>query len=247
MLYPSAFDSEKVARLSDRQFRLWVWMISQADDEGRGQWWPARAGAAVNFADPSTSEDAERDAGAICEAELAEIYEVNGERFYQMHDWKDFQRVQADRRHKSSYPVPDCIQSGSSLESNCLLNVNVNGNDNDNRNEGRDTNRRAKEIAEAGVAYINELAKGKLSPQVADITTLELVAGQLIKNPEYTLDDFKRAADKCAHWLDDGKPRGVRQGFRPRKLWGPEMQDHLSKPDEVGGGSWKDSLKDVFE
>jgi hypothetical protein len=34
-LKPEALQHRKVGRLNDRQFRLWVGMLTQADDEGR--------------------------------------------------------------------------------------------------------------------------------------------------------------------------------------------------------------------
>src|SRR6266478_4836569 len=41
-LKPEALQHRKVGRLSDRSFRLWLGLITQADDEGRMIWDPAQ-------------------------------------------------------------------------------------------------------------------------------------------------------------------------------------------------------------
>ena len=98
----SAFTSDKIAELSDFEFRLWVGLITQADDAGRGDARPAiikgRVFALRAEVTPSDIEDA---LIRLAELECISYYRVGGKPYYSFPKWAEHQRV---RDVKPKYP-----------------------------------------------------------------------------------------------------------------------------------------------
>ena len=101
----SICDSEKVSRMTDFQFRLWIGLITQADDAGRGDARPAiLKGRIFPLRDQVTSKqiyDAMRELATIGSVVL---YEVDGKPYYAHKNWSDHQRI---RDVKPKYPAPE--------------------------------------------------------------------------------------------------------------------------------------------
>jgi hypothetical protein len=114
LLYPSLWDSEKVACLSNEAFRLYIWMLTQADDDGRSDWFPGRIASGPWLANPIPVADAVNIIKEVGAAGLAVLYEFGGKRYYQVNKWHDFQHFKTGRYEESTYPAPDT--SGSSLD-----------------------------------------------------------------------------------------------------------------------------------
>lgn len=98
----SAFLSEKIASLSDFEFRLWVGLITQADDAGRGDARPAIIkGRVFALRERVTFKDIDAALHALAAAGCVSLYEVGGKPYYQFQSWAKHQRV---RDAKPKYP-----------------------------------------------------------------------------------------------------------------------------------------------
>lgn len=101
----TAFTSDSIAQLSDFQFRLWVGLITQADDAGRGD---ARAailkGRIFALRDKVREVDIEKGLQALAKNRSIFLYEVAGKPFYAFPKWAEHQRV---RNAKPKYPAPE--------------------------------------------------------------------------------------------------------------------------------------------
>ena len=126
----SICDSEKLAALSDFEFRLWVGLITQADDAGRGDARPAYIkGHVFPFRERVTTKDIDAALHALAAGSCVTLYTVGGRPYYSFPSWAKHQRI---RDCKPKYPGPenadlpqpaaDCglnpIQSESESESN---------------------------------------------------------------------------------------------------------------------------------
>ncbi len=97
--------SEKVAALSDFEFRLWIGLITQADDAGRGD---ARAavikGRVFPLRDTVTIKSISGSLHALEHNGLIRLYTVGGKLIYCFPHWTEHQRV---RDCKPKYPAPE--------------------------------------------------------------------------------------------------------------------------------------------
>jgi len=98
----SAFLSEKVASLSDFEFRLWVGLITQADDAGRGDARPAIIkGRIFALRDRTTQKDIDVALRNLAAVGCVSLYTVGGKPYFQFPNWAKHQRV---RDAKPKYP-----------------------------------------------------------------------------------------------------------------------------------------------
>lgn len=101
----SAFTSDKISRLSDFEFRLWVGLITQADDAGRGDARPAIIkGRVFALRERVTIKDIDSALHALAAGSCVSLYEVGGKPYYQFPGWAAHQRV---RDVKPKYPGPE--------------------------------------------------------------------------------------------------------------------------------------------
>ena len=109
----SAFTSDKIAQLSDFEFRLWVGLITQADDAGRGD---ARAaiikGRVFALRDRTTNKDIDDALHKLAAYGCVSLYTVGGKPYYAFPNWAAHQRV---RDVKPRYPGPDEADDFDSL------------------------------------------------------------------------------------------------------------------------------------
>lgn len=121
----SAFLSDKIAQLSDFEFRLWVGLITQADDAGRGD---ARTaiikGHVFALRDRVTIKDIDAAVHALAAAGCVSLYTVGGKPYYEFPSWSRHQRI---RDCKPKYPgideadLPNCGNSPQ-IAADCGLN-----------------------------------------------------------------------------------------------------------------------------
>ena len=109
----SAFTSEKISNLSDFAFRLWVGLITQADDNGRGDARPAIIkGRVFALRERVSVKDIDNALHALAAGGCVTLYTVGGKPYYQFPHWADHQRV---RNVLSKYPSPEdadtCMQA----------------------------------------------------------------------------------------------------------------------------------------
>ena len=105
ILKESICDSEKLAALSDFEFRLWVGLIVQADDAGRGDARPAYIkGHVFPFRERVTTKDIGAALHALAAAGCVTLYTVGGRPYYAFPSWAKHQRI---RDSKPKYPSPE--------------------------------------------------------------------------------------------------------------------------------------------
>lgn len=101
----SAFTSDSIANLTDFQFRLWIGLITQADDYGRGDARPdIIKGRVFALRKKVREQDIAVGLTALANNGSISLYEVDGKPFYAFPKWADHQRV---RNAKPKYPGPD--------------------------------------------------------------------------------------------------------------------------------------------
>ena len=101
----SICDSEKLAALSDFEFRLWVGLITQADDAGRGDARPAYIkGHVFPFRERVTTKDISVALHALAAVSCVTLYTVGGRPYYSFPSWAKHQRI---RDCKPRYPGPE--------------------------------------------------------------------------------------------------------------------------------------------
>lgn len=109
----SAFLSERISELSDFEFRLWVGLITQADDAGRGDARPAIIkGRVFALRDRTTLKDIEVALRNLAAVGCVSLYTVGGKPYFQFPNWAKHQRV---RDAKPKYPgIDECDFGGES-------------------------------------------------------------------------------------------------------------------------------------
>ena len=101
----SAFTSDRIAQLSDFEFRLWVGLITQADDAGRGDARPAIIkGRVFALRERTAVKDIENALSALAAHGCVSLYTVDGKPYYEFPHWAAHQRV---RDAKPKYPGTD--------------------------------------------------------------------------------------------------------------------------------------------
>lgn len=100
----SICSSEKIASLSDFEFRLWVGLITQADDAGRGDARPAIIkGHVFPFRDRLSIKDIDAALQELAAKGCVALYKVDGKPYFLFPGWVKHQRV---RDCKPKFPKP---------------------------------------------------------------------------------------------------------------------------------------------
>lgn len=96
--------SEKIASLSDFEFRLWVGLITQVDDAGRGDARPAIIkGRVFPFRERLSIKDIDAALQALAAKGCVALYKVDGRPYFWFPGWAKHQRI---RDCKPKYPGP---------------------------------------------------------------------------------------------------------------------------------------------
>lgn len=146
MIYPGNWTHPKFRGLGCDGFVVWSYLVSQADDDGRAPLVPevvASQPFLVLDGRPRSIQATEDLISKLVRAGLLEDYTVQNRRYYQLHDWQDFQKIRKDRYIASDYPNPqprgnqlstNCQPAGNQPVTNCQPsdNLKVKGNGNDN-------------------------------------------------------------------------------------------------------------------
>lgn len=102
---PEIWMSPQVMNLTHGARLLFLGLITQADDEGRGIADPRKLKAAIFGGDDITSADVRRMLDELAGQRLANLYEdASHGNLYELPSWKNHQSI--DRPRKSSYPSP---------------------------------------------------------------------------------------------------------------------------------------------
>lgn len=113
----SAFLSDKISLLSDFEFRLWVGLITQADDAGRGDARPAIIkGRIFALRDRTTLKDIDAALRNLAAVGCVSLYTVGGKPYFQFPNWAKHQRV---RDAKPKYPGEESADSSRRVAASC--------------------------------------------------------------------------------------------------------------------------------
>ena len=105
--------SEKIASLSDFEFQLWIGLITQADDAGRGDARPAIIrGRVFPFRDRLSIKDIDVALQALAAKGCVSLYTVDGRPYFWFPGWVKHQRV---RDCKPKYPEPTKTEGNNSM------------------------------------------------------------------------------------------------------------------------------------
>lgn len=105
MIKESTFTSDKIASLSDFEFRLWVGLITSVDDAGRGDARPAIIkGRVFPLRERVTVRDIADGLHGLAAKGCISLYTVGGKSYFWFPTWGDHQRI---RDCKPKYPGPD--------------------------------------------------------------------------------------------------------------------------------------------
>ena len=122
LLKDSIHQSERLNKLSDFQYRVWVNLITYVDDFGRGDARPAIIkGTCFPLRERLSNADIEAALQALAGAGCVGLYEVGGKPYLYFPRWESHQNI---RNKKSKYPAPpqsddDCTELNTN-ESNCI-------------------------------------------------------------------------------------------------------------------------------
>ena len=101
----STFSSDRISALTDFQFRLWIGLIVNADDAGRGDARPAIIkGHIFALRDRVTVRDIDAALHALAAAGCVSLYTVGGKPYYEFPNWAKHQRI---RDVKPKFPGPE--------------------------------------------------------------------------------------------------------------------------------------------
>ena len=140
----SLCDSEKIASLSDFEFRLWIGLITQADDAGRGDARPAIIkGHVFPFRDRLSIKDIDAALQELAAKGCVALYTVDGKPYFLFPGWVKHQRV---RDCKPKFPEPpensslpqsaaSCGELPQTAASCCLNTIQSEYNPNPNQKE----------------------------------------------------------------------------------------------------------------
>ena len=104
MIEPDIWSDEGFVEMSDRARLLFIGLISQADDEGRGTGSAKSLKAKVFPSDDVTREGIEALKEEVQKWVSVEFYEIDGKQYYQLERWKDHQSI--DKKSPSHIPAP---------------------------------------------------------------------------------------------------------------------------------------------
>lgn len=157
----SLCESEKIASLTDFEFRLWVTLLVLVDDAGRGD---ARPAIIKGRGFPLRSGTTEKNIGEALHSLACkgciDLYEIDGRSYFYFPTWGKHQRLD---RAKPKFPAPhsfaaDCGELPQTA-ADCGLDKNPNTNKNTNLNRNPKSNTNTNALARVDAAGWTDLQK----------------------------------------------------------------------------------------
>jgi len=218
MIDPNIWDSPSFANLSVLAKLIFIGMISNADDEGRGR---ANANYLKSKIFPydcdMRSEDIESALDEIAKNASVLFYLHRGCEYYSFERWKRWQRV--DKPQPSlitAYDAGCCSILRSKADAGFEADIPA--------LKRTDKAENAQVVCESVIARLNEKACTAYRPSAP--ATLALIDARLGEN--YGIDDFIRVIDKKAEeWM--GTP--MQKYLRPQTLFGDKFEGYLNQED----------------
>ena len=209
----SLCDSERIASLTDFEFRLWVGLITQADDAGRGDARPAyKKGHLFPFRERVTAKDIESALHALAAKGCVALYTVGGKPYFLFPSWARHQRIReckpkfpgmenADACDGSQSPAASCGELPQAA-ADCGLNPNPNPNTNPNLNPGLDARaaRFTPPSVEEVAAYCKERRNGVDAARFVDFYSSKgwMVGKTKMKDWKAAVRNWERSRDEKA-------------------------------------------------
>lgn len=206
----STFTSDKIASLSDFEFRLWVGLITYVDDAGRGDARPAIIrGRLFALRERVTLKDIDDALHGLAAKGCVSLYTVGGKPYFWFPTWSEHQRIR-DVKPKFPSPDEDDRQNGSAADCGGLRRIAADcgelrpeseSNPNPNPNpESKSNSTRAHEVADPGLAKVMTLYMDRVqsmpSPSCVELLkgyTADLGADVVCHAIERALDDNHRS------------------------------------------------------
>lgn len=211
---PEHRQHRKVGRLTDREYRLWVGMILEADDEGRLVADPGQLRLAIFGYWPKVSDrEVTEGIATLASAGLVVLYAVDGVPYAAFPSWRDHQRI--NRPQASSLPAPTDSSPTEIPFSEHSLNVHSGSEGKGKERNGRE-GKGHRALARAyppgferwWTAYPNKIGKDKAAESWRK-RNLEPLAEEIIAGLERTRNHVTRDGGKWvplpATWLNQGR------------------------------------------
>lgn len=178
---PSWLEDERLCLLPPEARVMSIALILMADDEGRGRANPMMIGPRVFPGSRTFVEDSTNALRMLVEASFIVRYEVDGQSYYQIRNWKKHQRI--DRPSVSSLPPAPDSKSAESFDSTNVRRTLCEDSASARRRKGREEEWKGKERRESarGGAHAREESVEVMRPELPgsdlDRARLHLVRG----------------------------------------------------------------------
>lgn len=160
----SLCSSEKISSLSDFEFRLWIGLITQVDDAGRGDARPAIIkGRVFPFRERLSIKDIDAALQALAAKGCVSLYKVDGKPYFWFPGWAKHQRI---RDCKPKFPGPDESDTLPESAASCgelpqvAALIQSESNPNPNPNPESESNTRGAAFHAFWAAYPRKVGKG---------------------------------------------------------------------------------------
>ena len=214
--------SEKLASLSDFEFRLWIGLITQADDAGRGDARPAVIkGRVFPFRERLTVKDVGSSLRALADKGCVTLYEIGGRPYFYFPNWSKHQRVR-DCKPKYPEPTDDSLRQvaadcGEARQSAAIIQSNPIQSESESEYKG-DSARAKHKYGEYKNVLLTDDEFEKLKAEYADyldrierLSSYIASTGKTYKSHYATIRNWARAD------AEKGRSNGAKQGSSPQR------------------------------
>ena len=216
--------SEKLASLSDFEFRLWIGLITQADDAGRGDARPAVIkGRVFPFRERLTVKDVGSSLRALADKGCIALYEIDGRSYFYFPNWSKHQRVR-DCKPKYPEPTEDSLRQvaadcGEARQSAAIIQSNPIQSESESESEYKGDSARAKhKYGEYKNVLLTDDELEKLKAEYADyldrierLSSYIASTGKAYKSHYATIRNWARAD------AEKGRSNGAKQTSSPQR------------------------------
>lgn len=212
----STFTSEKISSLSDFEFRLWVGLITQADDAGRGDARPAIIkGRVFPLRERVTIKDVDVAIHGLAAKGCVSLYTVGGKPYFWFPTWGEHQRI---RDYKPKYPGPEEADGLRPAEADCGKPQQMAANGGQSRPTAANGGQPPQDAAliqsesESEYEYESEYEEGSAEPQTAS-------ALPVIGLPLNDGTEFPVSVEQLHEWKSLYPAVDVMQQLRSMRGW----------------------------
>ena len=216
--------SEKLASLSDFEFRLWIGLITQADDAGRGDARPAVIkGRVFPFRERLTVKDVGSSLRALADKGCVTLYEIGGRPYFYFPNWSKHQRVR-DCKPKYPEPTDDSLRQvaadcGEARQSAAIIQSNPIQSESESESEYKgDSAREKHKYGEYKNVLLTDDELEKLKAEYADyldrierLSSYIASTGKAYKSHYATIRNWARAD------AEKGRSNGAKQTSSPQR------------------------------